>query len=517
MSRLKFPLVVLAMFCFLGIAEMASAGTTYYVAANGNDSSNGTSKTTPWAHLPGMATWTGNHTPVAGDTFVLRGCDVWGNPSFPIKWPWAGATGSPIAIGVDKTWFNSNCSTGWNRPIFDGGGAMIGSTGEFFHGQTGISNLTLDNIEARGFFWNTNNSGQLLSMFCFGNCASGTHAVTVTNFYVHGWSHTALGAGGDVCTVFQGASTSPYSADFDFEYNVVDGTDSTNGGDSCRTFEFIGGTIRFNIVVGVSNGFRPAGGGELGYNNCSVSQSFDPTIHENCFETQVPNQTFYIHDNFIHDMQAGEGLQVCMSGETDYVWNNVWSLTNGGNPPAIPSNTGSPVSCTAVTLWNNTIVPQPNVNCVHRTGASGSTIGTLTIQNNHCITTGSLNDSFSGVAATQIINSDTLMTPTTANTQGYTASESYQYSPISSCTPSTCSTLGAGTNLSGSWPSGYSANDTSYACTEQTVAGVVQSLCPARVVNGRPGSGGGNWDSGAYFYATTQLPQPPTDLATIVQ
>ena len=74
----------------LGMASPALAAT-YYVAANGLDTNNGTAKTTPWAHSPGMANCTGNcaaHTPVAGDQFIFRGGDTWSSTSLPWNWKW---------------------------------------------------------------------------------------------------------------------------------------------------------------------------------------------------------------------------------------------------------------------------------------------------------------------------------------------------------------------------------------------------------------------------------------------
>jgi hypothetical protein len=44
---------ILILFVSFFAAQKASA-TTYYVAANGADSNNGTAKTTPWQHAPGM-------------------------------------------------------------------------------------------------------------------------------------------------------------------------------------------------------------------------------------------------------------------------------------------------------------------------------------------------------------------------------------------------------------------------------------------------------------------------------
>src|SRR4029077_19097114 len=83
------------------------------------------SKSTPWAHLPGMPAATGaasTYQAVPGDTFVLKGCDVWyntpGKSSFPLLLAHGGSSTALVKIGVDQTWFNPTCVV-WNRPIFD--------------------------------------------------------------------------------------------------------------------------------------------------------------------------------------------------------------------------------------------------------------------------------------------------------------------------------------------------------------------------------------------------------------
>src|ERR1035441_2654484 len=96
-SGIAVPLVVA-----FGVLGNALAATTHYIAATGADSNNGTNKTTPWLHLPGMMTCSSacaSYTPTAGDQFVLRGGDSWTNANFPITWTWSGSSGSPIYIG----------------------------------------------------------------------------------------------------------------------------------------------------------------------------------------------------------------------------------------------------------------------------------------------------------------------------------------------------------------------------------------------------------------------------------
>src|ERR1700758_4405351 len=72
----RLPLLIL-LACF--VITSASA-TTYYIAANGSDSNNGTSKSTAWLHAPGMPACSAvcaSTTPKAGDRFVFRGGDTW--------------------------------------------------------------------------------------------------------------------------------------------------------------------------------------------------------------------------------------------------------------------------------------------------------------------------------------------------------------------------------------------------------------------------------------------------------
>src|ERR1039457_6529579 len=127
-----FRLGVLGICLLLMIASVglgtAEAATTHYIAANGSDSNNGTSTTTPWLHAPGMPNCTGtcaSYTPQAGDKFIFRGGDTWhfGNsgasPYTGGTWDvhnWFGTSAATcmyegtqtgcIYYGVDLTWFS---------------------------------------------------------------------------------------------------------------------------------------------------------------------------------------------------------------------------------------------------------------------------------------------------------------------------------------------------------------------------------------------------------------------------
>jgi hypothetical protein len=64
---------------YCGVSGVAWVAT-FYIAASGSDSNNGTSKSTPWLHAPGMPTCSNNcnsHSPSPGDQIIFRGGDTW--------------------------------------------------------------------------------------------------------------------------------------------------------------------------------------------------------------------------------------------------------------------------------------------------------------------------------------------------------------------------------------------------------------------------------------------------------
>src|ERR1700676_1398838 len=195
MTRLlRFSMFILITGLALTTAENASA-TTYYISTSGSDSNASTqaqSKSTPWAHLPGMANASAaaaSYTPVAGDTFVLRGCDSWLNSSFPIAWPWSGSSGNLITVTVDKSWYNTGaCPSGWNRPIFDAQSAVISSAGSECGGpvhnafllDSGSYNLFAW-IEARDMYW----AGSCQNSYIVYDTGANN---TIDNWYAHNWT-----------------------------------------------------------------------------------------------------------------------------------------------------------------------------------------------------------------------------------------------------------------------------------------------------------------------------------------
>jgi hypothetical protein len=515
MSR-KFPQALFALL-FTVLMTGPLFATNYYVAANGSDSNNGTSQTTPWAHLPGMATWTGTHTPTGGDTFILRGCDVWPNASFPIQWKWSGTSANPITIDRDTTWYNTtNCPSSWNRPQFDAGSAVINppecQNNNAFWEFGSSSFLNVNWIELIHYHWTSSQANGS----CYSNefmvfASQNASHIHLSNWYAHAW--TIASGADDIDHLFmEGCETCSV------DYLVADNSDGT-----VHTGIGMQWPTQHSIFKNVANALKPNMSGEFAYNDISNVQAYVGGVHPNCIESIGPirgSGTLYIHDNRVHDNGTCEGLQVGNPGETDYVWNNLWynNTTNGANGPNLPQNNNNAV---AMYFFNNTNVDQRNY-CIASDAPGNFWSTAFVVVNNHCITSGNpsgtsqsgnlMNYTVSG-AKTILFANNIVESLASANSNGYSKSQGYVYSPTSG----SGETVGAGQNLTSTyWPAGFANNDTTYACTEQTVSGVVQSVCPARPGNNRPSTGA--WDVGVYLFGSSAgQPNPPTGLAALVQ
>jgi hypothetical protein len=435
------------------------------------------------------------------------GCDVWSNNDLPVLWNWSGSSGNPITITVDKTWYNTNnCSSGWNRPVWDSGNTVLSPNAYFSAAWGGTTAYgVLDNIEMIHLFCSGACSGSQLYVRCYNTCNNWTFS----NVYEHAWN---IATDGD-CTL----NTMDGTNDL-FTNGVIDGTDATGAspaGGTCYAFytalpsitnTVIHGAASGSATNGLANGIvgGPASGvmtlsGNLIYNIIESNAG----SHPNCVE-MGGGATYYIHDNVIHDCN-GETMFNGSGGEVDYVWNNLFYNVLGNAPEYdVRSGTGT------VHWWNNTIEVPAATYCLGQTG-SGSESGDMT--NNHCIV-GSGGTLTTTTGLTLKTNLQQSQAQANANSSPhfdqYTLSEAFVFSPLAS----TNSTVGAGTNLTGSC-SGASVglcSDNLYACTEGTVNGVVQSVCPARTVNPRPSTGA--WDIGAYLYGgdSAAAPNPPTGL-----
>jgi hypothetical protein len=485
---------LLSIACWLALTLPAWGQSHYYVAASGSDSNSGTSESTPWAHLPEMRTFTGTYTHVSGDQFTIRGCDVWTNANFPILW-----TYSNTSLVRDVTWYNTaNCPTGWNRPVWNAGGTVMGGTecpgsSNNYHNfflNISASNTYWEWIEAKGLYWaGTCSDGGLITI------QSGqTH--TFDHFYMHGWSanhSTAIDIQGFVSYLGgSGACGSTSTTNCTWQYGVFDNSD----GDGVSG----GGTQSFNSMYSVykamTNAIKPYSNGEIGGNLITgITNSFDGVTHENCIETiqAQGNNTYYIHDNLITGNTECEGLQVGNGGEIDYVWNNIWnSAGSGNNGPQVPQSSPSG----SMYFWNNTVAGGWPY-CIKNAGHGSAFTGNFWAANNHCINSSAAITDGSFTAGTLTIANNIGQTPSAAAAQGFTASDYYQWTPNTNTT----ALFGAGVNLTSNWPTGtspsggtFNTNDTTYAVTEQTINGVVQAVAPGRTSVAR----GSTWNVGPF-------------------
>jgi len=513
MRKAYFSIAIIV--CFLAVPRLVLGGT-YYVAASGSDSNNGTAKTTPWLHAPGMPNCSGTcagHTPTAGDQFIFRGGDTWhfGNSSAS---PFIGSGGTSssnmIYIGVDQTWYSGSS---WARPILTADNptstSAVSSCAYRIGGSGGANQMVVlngvkfiqfDNFEMTGLCWNDTGTGYQDQYINHNGASSGNgNGYIISNVYIHGWTHTPFKCGSGACGgagAFEGYNQ---AGGVTLQYNVVDGSDSDDT--TLDTIFADGYIVQYNVI-------RHVGGSSVP-NNCHL-------VHDNLFEyinnssdgaehsdvlmcygeaglgSSSPNM-FYNNVFRYIGTEHSEAPSVSTlwlfppSGQTDYVFNNVvhdiysqsnyFSLNQSGGPGG-----GN------MTMYNNTMV-NPAIGCT----AGGS----ITAVNNQWV---GISGSAFNCSVTE--SSALYMPAATASTQGYTSAN--DYAPTSA----TNSTVGAGANLTSSCttlPALCSGTGTacSYNSTSHTVS------CPATTMNARPSSGA--WDAGAYEFKTgTTQSTPPS-------
>ena len=520
---------------------LASLGISscYFIAANGSDSNNGTSESTPWLHAPGMPNCTGNcasNKPGAGMGYIFRGGDTWhfGNSSATPYvgggwgWNWSGSSqASPIYIGVDSGWYSGSS---WARPILNadnptnacpGSGpcpvsscahATIGGSYNQMVEFPGLQWNILDNFEFTGFCWNNSPPfGGNVMLGYYGGSGNTPYYFVAENNYFHGWTHTSGGPqNGAYCMV----GNDNYAGSV-LEFNVIDGSDSDDlsmnpfgtsdgyiiaynrirhlTGDSVLTachyihdnvFEYLqyetDGSGHGDTIFCESEFKGGASNPNIVYNNIwrYIGIEYNQSISYLLDLGTPSGQSDYIFNNVVHDNQP--------TAITDY-----WDTENDSGTWVVFNNTGS--------LANS------GAGCLVCNGSSA-----VTAVNNHWITTGSESSIFSGTSSVTE-TTPVYMTPTTATSQGYTSAN--DYAP----TLATNSTVTAsGTNET----SGYcvdavlhnalaeaaclagTTNGCSYNTSNHTVS------CPAITANARLSA----WNMGAYQFASGAAPAPPTNV-----
>ncbi len=532
---------------------LASLGVTncYYVSAAGSDSNAGTSEAAPWLHAPGMPSCSGNcatqwnGTIPAGAGIILRGGDTWhfGNSSaspysggvwnFSVNPYPMGTSANPIYVGVDQAWYTG---ASWTRPILNGDNPtststtlsscpyQIGSQNTFFEMQ-GLQYYILDNFEMTGLC--QSDVGQPSHHDVYVSYGGLRAPMTFENLYIHGWTHVQFAAlnGSTGCTAssvcfnifaFNGSVTGTTTGET-VQGVVVDGSDS----------DPVGAGLAFGGFYNVAHSvFRYT-------SQCVVSHlhAFHDNLYEYFFENghsnllealnETPGSNAVYNNLFRHienNCASGCGVGFWPAppvGATDYYFNNLiydagaieyFNIGQNGNSQG------------ALIFFNNTwewALTAPPFTCT-------TTSAPFTVANNLYILDGATPYG-PNCASQQTTVTNLQMTHATATSKGFTASETYAYSPTSSSSP----TVGAGTN-EGTQNSAYCSalstaassdpylsdaasacyNDTRYGCTYNSTSHMVN--CPARSIIARPTNAAP--DIGAYQFGSSPTPQPPTNV-----
>jgi len=528
------------------LAPKSASATTYYVAANGSDSNNGTSKATPWLHAPGMSTATGvasSATFNPGDSIIFRGGDAWhfGNSALT---PFAGYengawsftssgtsancnvnasmgtidTTSCIYIGVDKSWFSGSS---WARPQFNMDNPITNTSPSSCSYDDSAFNLInfsgqyviIDNLEILGYCWNATT--------LFASVVSISTNEEMKNSYWHGWSMGATATGCTSCDsdeywAIGGSGVSSWPNYVRIDHNVFDGSDSTYGnlpvgsGNATGGIFLTGGEIDHNVLNHCSNGMK-FDTAILIHDNLFENMSEPPVLgtHGNVIEWGPTNYTVstYYFNNIVRATNEGETIDMypgaATSSKAAYIFNNVMT-----GPNANPTNcymvegdgTGGPGP---TQVFNNT----SDGPCIIRS-LRGSSAGVY--QNNHLIGFSGFsgNGGFANMTTNTDHGNEVSQTESAANAQGYVNGNNYAPTLISNAT------VGAGANLT-SICNGMD-NAVAMAACKLGIAGVTYNATNHTVVDNSPSARpvNGPWDEGAYQFSagSTIQPTPPTGL-----
>lgn len=532
---------VLALCVTLFDAKSVSA-TTYYVAATGSDSNNGTTKTTPWLHAPGMLNCSSTCaaiTPKAGDSVILRGGDTWTSSSFPWTWSWSGSSSAPIQVGgLDQTWF---AGSSWTRPILTGGGTFpsSGTTQAFFFALSGASYVNVSWMEFTGFFLGTTATAWV-GYLDRGDSGSN---IAIHDNYFHGWKHASAinegDPGGNVIAIL--CHTGNADPTTSLYRNAIDGSDTAK--DDFTGIYIAGGCgdVYQNyiswIIDAVNEAFMNsfhdnvlANDGGLCFSTC--------TTHNNVMEENSgpSSADSFFYNNYLLNPAStnnagGIVLQLAPhSGQTSWFFNNV--ITNG------PLYEANEVMCAdaldggggTCTIFNNTMeaggdASPPGGQPIRAGSWNGSTSpAAINLYNNHTISSASpmytTSDCTSGCKVTQSPSPNLIQSKATANAQGYALSQTFSFSP----TAATNATVGHGTNETALCATISSENAAAgTACQRDTTYGIVYDTTthiitgPARTTVARPTSGA--WDEGAFQWSSSSSgpPNPPTNVKAFAQ
>jgi hypothetical protein len=555
----RLLLILTASFTVTGVASAA----TYYVAANGSDSNNGTSKNTPWLHAPGMATCSqvcASTNPQPGDQFIFRGGDTWhfGNGSASPyagsagwTWKWNGSSSSPIYIGVDQTWYSGGA---WVRPVMNGDNPLSDSfvkscayddstSTELTLSQ--VSYVTVDNFEWPGRCWSSPSSNSA-AIYSYQTCH-----IILSNHYFHGWT---VVSGAEDNQMIDGDATGScgYTTYNQISGNVFDGSDSSAGaansagcasgfepGMPCQSGVGIYGEgydIHDNVFRYMSN-MAVTVNTTTYHDNLAeyLYTSFAPANiapHSNVLNvvTNASGASIHFYNNMIRHTYVTETIYLAIgSGGAAYIFNNVFfdNLrydTNGDTAPRNCIQMEAQASSGTQTLYfyNNTMDDDTDDptggGCEIQFQQAGAPTyawnGTAYFENNHLIGYANLAGLYycnPGATCAIVDNGHEVIQATSvARAQGYTQSNNDAPTLV------TNATVGAGaslTNLCATFSSDSElCGGTSDGSKEQGSGSEMIAIFPAIAMVPRLTA----WDGGAYQFGGS-APNPPTGLAAVVQ
>jgi hypothetical protein len=491
---------------------MQAHPATYYISKSlGLDTRTSTqaqSKTTPWAHIPGMQGATSNassFSPSAGDHLILYGGDTWGNSDLGTEFDFNGSPGNPIYIGVDQTWFNAGvCGASWCRPIWNCGGTSCAGTGnKTSYFVTFTHDVTVDNIEMTGLFNVDGGNDHYFQSY--------NQNDILENSYLHGWSH---GAGtNDTANAVSFGNNSGFASTGSGLFNtIIDGSDTSQ--DSMQAVSGAPTYLVGNVFQYVSNEFQ---------NNASnihdnyfgvLVTSYAPGAHENSLQIAgVDNgQTHqFVYNNVITKAlcsACGGAVKLWLNqfavptGTVSYAFNNLIFNNEPGNLIALGGHTA--VDNGVWWFFNNTVECGKDTSTGTCADDSGGTAGmTMTVHfiNNHWITSGTT------ISCTFIScpspTTNLTQTVSAASSQGYTSTSTFAFAPTSgagstvaagTAETSMCSTVAGLDTAAGT----ACQKSTGYACVYNTGNHTVS--CPADTESSRPSSSA--WDIGAYLFGS---------------
>ncbi len=551
------------------LVTLSSLGVTncYYIAANGSDSNDGLSEAAghPWAHAPGMPNCTGScasNSPTGGYGYIFRGGDAWhfGNSSATPYvggqwvWPTGGSSqSSPVYIGVDLSWYSGSS---WSRPVLNGDNPLTPNPGvildfvasctyqvpggnDFVNVVTGQFTsqyyTIFDYFEFTGMCQNDTGQPSGHDEYLSGYNNSATTANWLERLYLHGWTHTNYDGNAP-----SNANVTIYGvgSQVAYRFDVVDGSDSDPG----APLTFSAGSAAYDVAYSVFRYTAEMIGGNCHLFHDNLVEHWAAEVHPNVFECvgEPANSVGAYYNNVFRHICTdndphGTGFCSVNPGVVgiwpepptttkDYWFNNIMYDETSVEYFNIGQNS---VAQGPLVIFNNTMeyASPPIFGCA----ASGLSFP-VTFANNHYISDSTpYSSTCAGQTTPGAPTTDRIMSHAAATTAGYTAGETYAYSPTSGTSP----TVGTGTNenaSNGAFCSALSTaaasdsslsdaasacqNDTRYACKYNSSDHTVS--CPTRTANARPASA---WDVGAYQYSSTQAaaPNPPSNLQAIVQ